>query len=87
LKTVFDQNIQEGYCLWENFVMKPPAQKTCRTSDCVNIGKVVSGKFCAECGNPLSSAPSVPQCKTTGCVNIGKEVKGKFCSECGKVPT
>lgn len=37
----------------------------------------VQGKFCNECGNPLTSPPRV----CSGCGNT--ELIGKFCHECG----
>lgn len=47
--------------------------------DCKFCGRTgLDGKFCNECGNSLTSPPSV----CAGCGNT--ELIGKYCHECGK---
>lgn len=43
-----------------------------------SCGKVNTGKFCAECGNPKPAPSGSWKCQ------CGAENTGKFCSECGK---
>ncbi len=45
---------------------------------CTKCGAVVSGKFCAECGEAILIAPSVKKC-----AKCGTDVSGNFCPECG----
>ncbi len=56
-----------------------PVQADEETVTCSGCGKVVSiGKFCAECGKPLATAPKF-------CKDCGHKLadKSKFCPECG----
>ncbi|MBO5551314.1 MAG: SPFH domain-containing protein [Lachnospiraceae bacterium] len=48
------------------------------TWECPNCHKVVSGKFCTECGSPRPAAE-----KGWECPNCHKINQGKFCQECG----
>ena len=44
---------------------------------CPNCGKIITGKFCEECG---TKAPETIEKK---CPNCGTVARGKFCTECG----
>lgn len=52
----------------------PQAQPAANSWQC-GCGKVNTGKFCSECGKPLSNDWNCPKCNA---VNTGK-----FCAECG----
>ena len=46
--------------------------------ECPNCHKVVSGKFCTECGSPKPEAEKGWECPQCHKIN-----QGKFCQECG----
>ena len=47
--------------------------------ECPNCHKVVSGKFCPECGSPRPAAEKGWECPKCHKINLGK-----FCQECGE---
>ena len=49
------------------------------TWECPNCHKVVSGKFCPECGSPKPAAEKGWECPKCHKIN-----QGKFCQECGE---
>ena len=53
----------------------PSVANTKEVVKCSNCGNSVSGKFCSECGAPISVAKK--------CSNCGLEATGKFCGNCG----